>query len=88
MNSNILPYGSISSLELLGQRIRSKRRLDGLTQQDLAALVGVGTRVVSDIENGKATAEIGKVAAILQGLGLRVELHMRGYEHGGTRAAA
>lgn len=83
MNNNILPYGSINSLKSLGRRIRAKRRLDGLTQQELAALVGVGARVVSDIENGKPTAEIGKVAVILRGLGLMAVLRLRGYEDDG-----
>jgi len=80
MNNILLPYGNIKAADELGSIIRLKRRADGITQQQLAGVIGVGTRVISDIENGKSTAEIGKVLAVLQGLGLSTQIMARGWD--------
>ena len=61
----------------LGARIRSRRKQVGLTQQQLADEAGVGLVFVSQIENGKETAEIGLVLKLLAALGLEVELRER-----------
>ena len=62
-------------LMLFGRMVRRQRRKHGLRQEEVASLAGVGTRFVSELENGKPTLEIGralKVAAIV-GLTVRVE---------------
>lgn len=55
------PYGRVAAVGQLGRAIRAKRRADGLRQEDAAALGGVGTRFLSELENGKETVERGKV---------------------------
>ena len=47
----------ISALNI-GAAIRKKRKDDGLTLSDAAALCGVGYRFMSDLENGKTTAQL------------------------------
>ncbi len=54
--------------------MRSRRRLLGLTQHDVAALAGCADRFVHTLEQGKATVRLDKVLDVLEvlGLGLRV----------------
>jgi len=54
----------------IGAAIRKKRKEDGLTLADAAALCGVGYRFLSDLENGKPTVQMGKVLQVLTALGL------------------
>ena len=54
----------------IGAAIRKKRKEDGLTLTDAAALCDVGYRFLSDLENGKATVQLGKVLQVLTALGL------------------
>ena len=49
-NGNDLVLKDISQL---GSAVRSKRKQDGLTQQDLAAIANVGVRFISDLETVK-----------------------------------
>ena len=74
MEDKKLPIGTILSAKDIGNAIRAKRRADDLTQADAAALCGVGTRFLGELERGKETSQIGKVLRILRGLGL--ELHI------------
>lgn len=53
------------------------RRTKGYSQQEFADLAGVGRRFISNLENGKPTAEIGKVLQVLTALGLDLELRAR-----------
>ncbi len=73
-----IPYGSIGTPAELGHLVRAKRRQIGLTQVELSALAGVGIRFLSELENGKATAELGKVLQVLSRLGLVVSIVPRG----------
>jgi len=61
----------------IGAAIRKKRKDDGLTLADAAALCGVGYRFMSDLENGKATVQMGKVLQVLKALGLDVYIESR-----------
>ena len=54
----------------LGAIIRSRRKQIGLKQQQLADESGVCCAVVSEIENGKKTAQVGLVLNLLDALGL------------------
>ena len=72
------PHGKMVGVVDLGRRVRNKRRQIGVRQADLAALAGVGTRFLSELENGKETAEIGKVLLVLNRLGLDLWIVPRG----------
>jgi HTH-type transcriptional regulator / antitoxin HipB len=61
----------------IGIAIRKKRKEDGLTLADTAALCGVGYRFMSDLENGKQTAQLGKVLKVLTALGLDMTIEVR-----------
>ena len=61
----------------IGTAVRKKRKEDGLTLADAAALCGVGYRFMSDLENGKATVQLGKVLQVLTALGLDVTIEAR-----------
>jgi len=61
----------------IGSAIRKKRKEDGLTLADAAALCGVGYRFMSDLENGKETVQVGKVLKVLTALGLDMTIEAR-----------
>jgi len=63
----------------IGAAVRKKRREDGLTLADAAALCGVGYRFMSDLENGKETVQVGKVLGVLTALGLDVTIEARNW---------
>jgi y4mF family transcriptional regulator len=49
----------------VGAFVRNRRRGNGMTQVELAELAGVGTRLVSELERGKATVRLDAVNAVL-----------------------
>ncbi len=63
-----------------GAFIRATRKSQGLRQDELAGVAGVGTRFIVDLEAGKATAQLGKALQVLQALGCQVELGPVAYE--------
>ena len=63
----MIPVGSVGDLAAL---IRSERRRQGITQADLAGLSGVGVTFLSQLENGKESAELGKALNVLTMLGI------------------
>ncbi len=68
---------SLQDTKQLGLKVRQKRKLDGLTQQDLAAIANVGVRFVSELENGKKSVQLDSVMTVLQALGLQLTLTTR-----------
>ena len=64
----------IESTDALGALIRAERRAQGLRQPDLAAAAGTSVRFIVEVERGKATAQVGKVFAVLRQLGLAVRI--------------
>ena len=58
----------------IGSLIRETRKLQGLTQSDLALVCGTGKRFIVDLEKGKPTCEFAKVLKALQMLGIQIEL--------------
>ena len=60
--------------EEFGGAIRNARKAAGLTQADAAAMCQVGTRFLSDLENGKASIQLGKALQVLRALGLTMSL--------------
>jgi DNA-binding XRE family transcriptional regulator len=61
----------------LGRRLRSRRREVGLTQDALAAAIGVNRRVVGELEHGKGTVRLEIALAAATALGLDLELTAR-----------
>lgn len=57
-----------------GLVLRQLRRRSGLAQAELAELADVGRKWLSQVENGKPTAEIGLVMRVLYVLGYGIEL--------------
>lgn len=69
---------NIKDIESIGRWVRKERKRQGLTQKELAGLIGVGERFIVDLEKGKKTAEIGKVFHVLNNLGAIVTIESRG----------
>ncbi len=63
----------------IGAAVRKKRKEDGLTLADAAALCGVGYRFMSDLENGKETVQVGKLLRVVTELGLDVCIEPRNW---------
>jgi len=79
-----LPYGKVLSPQDLGDVVRQARKAQHATQAEFASLCGVGVRFISELENGKPTAELGKVLQVLKCLGLELSLQPRGWHHHGV----
>lgn len=60
------------SKEIIGQFIKEKRKLLGLTQQELSFKSGVGLRFVRELENGKPTLRMDKVNQVLKLFGFEL----------------
>lgn len=58
--------------ENVGAFVRARRRAAGLTQRQLAELVGTGTRLISDLENDKPTLRLDAVNRVLAAFGKRL----------------
>ena len=67
----------IADIPALGAMIRQRRKALGLRQDAVAMAAGVGVMFVSALERGKASAEVGKVLAVLNAVGLDVHLKAR-----------
>lgn len=62
----------------IGSAIAAARKTAGLTQKALAAMSGTSQAVVSGIESGKETAQIGIVLRLIAALGLVIDLREAG----------
>ena len=61
----------------LGASVRARRIQLQLRQEELADLAGVSERFVYAVENGKKTVQLDKVLAVLNALGLHLEIRPR-----------
>lgn len=76
--NDINPNGNtIFLMEDIGKLVREKRKQDGLTQTELAELSQIGTRFLSELENGKSTLQFNKVLQVLHNLGLELRVTSR-----------
>jgi transcriptional regulator with XRE-family HTH domain len=57
----------------LGQNIQNLRKKARLTQEELAGMANIATRVLQRIEAGKANPKVATLAAISKGLGISLE---------------
>jgi len=62
----------------LGEALRRRRRSLALSQLQLCDLAGVGPAFLYDLEKGKPTVRLDKLLAVLEVLGLGLELVERG----------
>ena len=71
---------NIRNTEQLGRAIRLKRRQLRVTQKELAMTCGTGARFIIDLESGKKTCHVGKMLAVIQSLGIKVEIDVTDVE--------
>lgn len=69
---------SINSIKEIGKAVRNERKKQGLTQTQLAEACNVGLTFISNLENGKETAEAGKMLHVIHMLGIDLLLTKRG----------
>lgn len=71
-------FQQIKMIKDLGVIVQTLRKQKKLTQKEAAAFCGVGTRFLSELENGKPSLETEKVLHVIQAFGLNVYLKARG----------
>jgi y4mF family transcriptional regulator len=57
------------SPEKIGEYVRKRRTVSNLSQKELGELAGVGTRLISELERGKATLRMDAVNKVLRVFG-------------------
>lgn len=65
-----MAIAAILDAQTFGQAVRAARKEQGLSQRALAERCGCSQRFISELERGKATAELGKALWVLSELGL------------------
>ena len=68
----------ITSSNDFGKAIRDRRKSLGYTQAYLADYTGFSTSFISNLDNGKETAELGKAIFLMNLLGMDLETRNRG----------
>lgn len=68
----------ITDSKSLGAAIRARRKELEYTQAYLAEFTGLSVTFISDVERGKATAEIEKVIRLINILGMDITIEKRG----------
>jgi len=72
-----MPHIKLNNASEIGALIRRTRKQQGISQAMLAGLASVGTRFISDLENGKETIQIQKLLNVLNALGLGLYIFNR-----------
>lgn len=60
----------VTSTTEIGALVRAARKAQGLTQVQLSAACGVGTRFIRELEHGKPSCHMGKALQVMAMLGL------------------
>ncbi|MBO4798025.1 MAG: helix-turn-helix transcriptional regulator [Clostridia bacterium] len=68
----------LTNASQLAEIVRRERKRQKVSQIRLSQLADVGTRFVRDLEDGKETVRFDKVLAVLETLGIAVELSSPG----------
>lgn len=68
----------IKNVKVFGEVIKEKRKKLGYTQKYICEVSGISASYISDLENGKATIELGKAIYLANLLGIDIELNERG----------
>ena len=58
----------------LGRVIRKERKAQSLTQQQLGQFSGTGLNFISQLERGKSTVRFDKLLAVIEVLGLELQV--------------
>jgi len=77
--------GKVDSPAALGELVRRHRKAQAITLNELALLCGVGARFLSELENGKLTAQLGKIFQVLNCLGLDMVIQPRNWTDSDTQ---
>jgi HTH-type transcriptional regulator/antitoxin HipB len=72
----------------LAAEVRARRAVLRLTQHDLAQLAGVSERFVRFVEQGKQSVQLDSLVALLDTLGLELQVGARTHNAAGYGAAA
>ena len=64
--------------QAFGQMLKKRRKELGYTQGYISDFTGFSVSFISDLENGKKTADLGKAIKYANLLGLDVKLEVRG----------
>lgn len=67
----------LTKAEDFGLAVKTRRKQLGYTQAYISEVTGFSTSFISDLENGKKTAELGKALFLANLLGLDVEMKER-----------
>ncbi|MBE6943400.1 MAG: helix-turn-helix transcriptional regulator [Ruminococcaceae bacterium] len=65
-------------LKQMGQRIWARRKALGLTQEDLAEMIGVTTPMISNLEWGKKAIRPDNLAKVCKALGVSADFILYG----------
>ena len=68
----------INNTKMFGEIVRDRRKKLGFTQKYICEVSGISASYISDLENGKATIELGKAIHLANLLGIDIELNERG----------
>jgi len=68
----------IKSAKDFGAIIKQRRKDLGYTQEYLSSYTGLSASFISNLENGKETAELGKALFVCNILGIDLEMIQRG----------
>ncbi len=68
----------ISDSKIFGEALKKRRKELGYTQRYISEFTGFSISFISDLENGKSTAELGKAIYLANMLGLDIVISARG----------
>ncbi len=69
---------NITNSKEFGNALRTRRKELGYTQAYLSEFTGFSVSFISELENGKSTAELGKAIYLATMLGLDLTINSRG----------
>lgn len=70
----------VSDPSTFGIALRHQRRAHDLTQDDVAAAIGVNRRVIGELERGKGSVRLEIALAAARAVGLDIELSARRWQ--------
>ena len=68
----------VTDAQTFGEAVKQRRKSLHYTQKFLAEFTGFSASFISDLENGKASIELGKAIYLANILGLDCSLNVRG----------
>lgn len=69
---------AIRTVADIGALVETVRKQQGLTQQDISGLGGLGNRFLVDLEKGKPTIQMQKALDVISLLGLEIVIRRKG----------